>query len=63
MRICMLFDRTLEMVGGDQETARAWFKHPKRALGGKTPLEFADTELGAREVEDLLGRLKHGVFS
>ena len=34
-----------------------------RALGGATPLDFAKTEPGAREVENVLGRLEHGVFS
>ena len=48
---------------GDQERARAWFKEPKKALGMKTPLQYADTEPGAREVENLLGRLEYGVFS
>jgi uncharacterized protein (DUF2384 family) len=27
------------------------------------PLEYAETELGAREVEHLLGRIEHGVYS
>ena len=35
---------------------------PKRALGGLTPLRCCDTEIGAREVESLLGRIKHGFF-
>jgi uncharacterized protein (DUF2384 family) len=39
------------------------FEKIQKGLGGKTPLEYADTEPGAREVEDLLGRLEHGVFS
>ena len=61
-RIAALYDRSLEVLG-DRETANAWFKAPKTALSGKTPLEFSDTEPGAREVEDLLGRLEHGVFT
>ena len=36
---------------------------PKRALGGLTPLRCCDTEIGAREVESLLGRIEHGFFS
>jgi len=32
-------------------------------LGGETPLEYAETEVGAREVEDLLGRIEYGVYS
>ncbi len=46
-----------------EEAAREWLKSPLPALAGKTPLEFADTEPGAQEVEDLLGRIEHGVFS
>jgi uncharacterized protein (DUF2384 family) len=34
-----------------------------RALGGRSPLDFAQTEPGAREVENVIGRLEHGVFS
>jgi putative toxin-antitoxin system antitoxin component (TIGR02293 family) len=61
-RIGNLFDRGIR-VFGTQESARRWFKTPNRALEGKAPLEYAETEPGAREVEDLLGRLEHGVFS
>ena len=35
----------------------------QKALGEKVPLELLVTELGAREVEALIGRLEHGVFS
>lgn len=45
------------------ENARKWLTEPARALGGKTPLHYASVELGAREVERLLGRLEHGVYS
>lgn len=61
-RIGYLFERASKLLGGP-ERAREWFKRPKKALGGKTPLEYTDTEPGAIEVEDLLGRLEHGVFS
>jgi putative toxin-antitoxin system antitoxin component (TIGR02293 family) len=40
--------------------AATWFAKPARALGGKTPLEYARTEVGAREVEALLERLLDG---
>jgi hypothetical protein len=33
------------------------------ALGGAVPLAVARTELGALEVERLIGRLEHGVFT
>ena len=61
-RVATLFDKAVEVLG-DAIHARHWFKTPLKALGGKSPLEYSDTEIGAREVEDLLGRLEHGVFS
>ena len=47
----------------EPSAARRWMTQPKRALGGLTPLRCCDTEIGAREVESLLGRIEHGVFS
>ncbi len=61
-RVAALFDRATEVLGSTEE-ARRWFKAAARSLGGVAPLEYADTEIGAREVEDLLGRLEQGVFS
>jgi putative toxin-antitoxin system antitoxin component (TIGR02293 family) len=61
-RIARLFDKATDVLGS-KEDARQWLKSPKKALGGLTPLRYADTELGAQEVFDLLGRLEYGVFS
>ena len=48
---------------GDAERARHWLKRPNRALGGLAPLAAIDTELGARQVENLLGRIAYGGIS
>lgn len=61
-RLATLFDKAVEVLG-DASHARHWLKTPLKALGEKSPLEYSDTNIGAREVEDLLGRLEHGVFS
>jgi putative toxin-antitoxin system antitoxin component (TIGR02293 family) len=50
-------------VLGDEESAVTWLRTRNRALGGKTPLELLDTDLGSRQVEEVLGRIEHGVFS
>lgn len=47
----------------DQADAAQWLRNANIALGGVSPLDLADTEFGAREVDDLLGRLEHGVYS
>jgi len=39
-----------------------WLRSPARALAGRQPVEFARSEVGGREVENLIGRLEHGVF-
>src|SRR6266542_574809 len=62
----MRFSRLLRQAAdffGDIEKARAWLKHPQYGLGGAVPLDYARTEAGAREVENLLGRMKYGVYS
>lgn len=48
---------------GDDEAAARWLRRPNRALGGRSPLELVDTELGARSVEDVLGRIAYGGVS
>ncbi|GAC1421301.1 MAG: DUF2384 domain-containing protein [Candidatus Velthaea sp.] len=48
---------------GDEATAVGWLHDPNRALGGARPLDQLDTEIGAREVEDVLGRIAYGVYS
>lgn len=48
---------------GNTDNARQWLKAPQRGLGGAVPVEFAASEIGAREVENLLGRIEHGVYS
>jgi putative toxin-antitoxin system antitoxin component (TIGR02293 family) len=40
-----------------------WFKNPVAALGWATPLAYARTAVGLRELENLLGRIEHGVYS
>lgn len=58
-RIVALADEFL----GDHEKAIRWLKRPNRALGGALPVEALDTELGARQVENILGRIAYGGVS
>jgi len=62
MRYSRLLHQATDFFG-DIEKARAWLKHPQYGLGGAVPLDYATTETGAREVENLLGRMKYGVYS
>lgn len=62
VRIMRLFDLARQVFGTDENTRR-WFNSRILALGRKTPLEYAQTEPGAREVENVIGRIEHGVYS
>jgi putative toxin-antitoxin system antitoxin component (TIGR02293 family) len=61
-RFARLLQQAVEIFG-NIDKARAWLKHPQRGLGGAIPLDYAETEIGAREVEKLLGRIDYGVYS
>ena len=65
-RLARLFERAVEAFGGDaeaREDAKRWFHLPQWALGEATPLDYAHTDPGAREVEALLDRIDHGVLA
>ncbi len=63
LRIARIFQLALSLFEGDQAAAQAWLETPNRALNLEAPLELAKTEVGAREVGNLIQRLEHGVFS
>src|SRR5213594_4063482 len=42
-----------EDVFGDASRAREWLTHEQSGLGDAVPLDFAKSEIGAREVENL----------
>jgi putative toxin-antitoxin system antitoxin component (TIGR02293 family) len=47
---------------GNEDAAAAWLRQPNRSLGGDAPIEILDTDLGARQVDDVLGRIEYGVI-
>jgi len=62
IRYARLMRKAIETMEGE-ESARLWLSSPQVGLGGELPLDYARTEAGAREVEDLLGRIEYGVYS
>lgn len=60
-RLARLFQIGLNLFE-DAELTRRWFASPKEIFSGLNPLNYADTEPGAQEVEKQLRRLEHGVF-
>ena len=62
VRIARVYAQAKEMIGDDKK-AIEWLRTPNRALAGARPLDQLDTDLGARSVEDVLGRIAYGVYS
>lgn len=62
IRLARLFSKAQELFG-DKEAAVEWFHGELPSLGGRTPLSLCANESSAREVEQLLGRIEHGVYS
>jgi putative toxin-antitoxin system antitoxin component (TIGR02293 family) len=50
-------------VFGTEEKASTWLRRPNRALNSELPILLLDTDVGTRQVEDILGRIEHGVVS
>jgi len=63
IRASRIFVATLELFEGDAALSRQWLTSSQSALGGSTPLDYATTEIGAKEVENLIGRLEYGIPS
>lgn len=59
--VARVIARAIELFEGDRAAARIWLTTHHRALGDHTPLEFAKTDVGAIEIENLIGRLEHGI--
>ena len=62
VRLARVYATAVEMIG-NREKAVEWLRTSNRALAGERPLDQLDTDLGAREVEDVLGRIAYGVYS
>jgi len=62
VRLARVYATAVEMIGNADKAAH-WLRTPNRALGGAVPIDCLDTDLGAREVENILGRIAYGVYS
>lgn len=59
-RVVRVVARAEEAIG-EFAKAQRWLRKPNRALRGKRPLDLAASDVGIRVVEQLLGRIEHGL--
>ena len=60
-RVARVFGRALALFEGNPDAARHWLSSKQPLLGNLVPLDMAATDVGALEVEHLVGRLEHGI--
>lgn len=52
-----------EVVFQDSGKFTRWLRRPLRLLADREPLDLMDSPTGVLLIEDILGRIEHGVFS
>lgn len=62
-RIDRIKDAAVALMQGNEEAAVEWLHTQQQLLGNKTPIEHTSTEIGARDVGNLINRIRQGVFS
>jgi len=62
IRVVRVAARAEEAIG-NQEKAAHWLRRPNRALKGKRPIDLLESDVGARLVEQVLGRIEHGMVA
>lgn len=60
LRVARVFARALRFFDGDRDWAVDWLTSEQRALG-KPPATLLSSDIGAKEVERILGALEHGI--
>lgn len=63
LRVARVFGCALDLFHGDRAGAVEWLSQELAALDGATPMEVSRTYVGAREVEEIIGRVRQGVYS
>lgn len=57
------FDNVISEAIDDFEKAFRWLGKPCKALNNKTPLSLLNDDVGRKQVKEVLGQIKYGLFS
>ena len=61
-QVARVYQRAVDLFEGDVEKANAWMLRANPALGGEAPNAVLHLATGSRLVENLIGKLEHGVI-
>lgn len=62
-RCAEILKAAIDLFEGDQNGACRWMINPSVGLNGKAPIEMLRSATEASAVEDLIGRMEHGVIA
>jgi putative toxin-antitoxin system antitoxin component (TIGR02293 family) len=60
-RLARIWLRAEEALGSSPRS-RQWLARPNRALRGQRPIDLLDSDTGTLAVDQVLGRIEHGVY-
>ena len=61
IQLVELFEKGYELFG--EEKFQNWLRSKIIVLGNEKPINYLDTSIGIQMIEDIIGRIEHGVYS
>lgn len=62
IRLARVAAEASRILGSDGKASH-WLRTPNVALGGEVPIQLVATDIGARQVEEILGHIEYGLIS
>jgi len=62
-RLAKIYKLAMEVFEDNSTSAITWLREPQPGLSNEPPLSLLRTEVGAREVEELLYRIEYGMLA
>jgi len=61
IQLVELYEKGYELFG--EEKFQLWIRAKILVLGNEQPINYLDTSIGIKLIEDIIGRIEHGVYS
>jgi putative toxin-antitoxin system antitoxin component (TIGR02293 family) len=61
LELIEVFQKGYRLFGKDK--FKIWIRTENKVLNNNSPLDIMDTSLGIEMIEDVIGRIEHGVYS
>lgn len=61
IQLVELFEKGYDVFG--EEKFQNWLRSKIMVLGNDSPINYLDTGIGIQLIEDIIGRIEHGIYS